>query len=83
MIIRNRDGDMIADIPLRDNRNASEISPDIHPRYRDGEGELYAVQIGPPPQHGNFLVEIWDHEGEILDSMEFRFNCYTDDGNLP
>ena len=82
VVVRNRDGDLVADVPIRDNRDMSDLEPDIDPSLGE-DGELYAVQLGPPPQHGNFDLEVVDPEGEVVQTVGTRFNCYEPDGELP
>ncbi|SFC00365.1 hypothetical protein SAMN05444422_103447 [Halobiforma haloterrestris] len=82
VVVRNRDGDLVADVPIRDNREMSALEPDIDPAF-DEDGELYAVRLGAPPQHGDFDLEVVDPEGEIVQSVHTRFNCYDPDGELP
>ena len=80
-VVRNRDGDLVADVPLDDNRMMSRLDPADHPKFDDGE--LYAVPLGPPPQHAALSVEIVDADGTVRDEGSVRFNCYDYDGDLP
>lgn len=80
--VRNRDGDLLASVPLDDNRSMSDLDPSDHDKLR-GEGELYAVPLGARPQHGVVTVSITDPDGETLESVDLRFNCYDPDGELP
>ena len=82
VVVRNRDGDLAADVPIMDNREMSDLEPDIKP-YFDESGELYAVPLGPPPQHGVFDLEVVDPDGEVVQTVHYRFNCYDSDGKLP
>lgn len=81
LVVRNRDGGMVADIPLRDNRYMSETDPAFPSSIPDGE--LYAVPLGPPPQHGEYSVELVDADGTVVSNATTRFNCYAWDGELP
>lgn len=83
IVVRNRDGDLVADVPLRENRDMSDLEPDIDPTFGDTGGELYAVQLGQPPQHAALDVQIVDSNGTAVDSASYRFNCYRPDGELP
>lgn len=81
IVVRNRDNDLVADIPLESNRYMSETDPNFPTSMPDGE--LYAVPLGPPPQHGDVTVELVDAEGTVTSVSETRFNCYATDGDLP
>lgn len=83
IVIRNRDGDLVADVPLRDNREMSDLEPSVKPFFDRDDAELYAVPLGPPPQHGRFTVEIVDDTDTPVSSGSYRFNCYDADGELP
>lgn len=80
--VRNRDGDLVASVPLDDNRNMSDLDPSDYDKLRE-EGELYTVPLGPRPQHGVVTVSVVDPDGEPIDSADLRFNCYDPDGELP
>lgn len=81
VVVRNRDGDLLADVPIEDNRDMSALEPDIDPYFDDGE--LYAVPLGPPPQHGVFELQAVDPDGEVVQTMRYQFNCYASNGELP
>lgn len=83
IVVRNRDQDLIADIPLRDNRGMSSLDPDDYPILSSSDGELYAVTLGPPPYHADLTIEVHDPDGETYHTTEYRVNCYTPDGDLP
>lgn len=83
VVVRDRDGELVADIPLRSNRRMSDLDTDVDPKFGGSNGELYAVPLGPPPQHGKFTVSIVDESGAALSTMEYRFNCYAANGDLP
>lgn len=80
--VRNADEDLLASVPLDDNRSMSDLDPSDHDKLRE-EGELYTVPLGTRPQHGVFTVSIVDSGGEALESVGLRFNCYDPDGELP
>lgn len=82
IVVRTRDGDRLADVPLRDNRDMSDLDPADHPAIR-ADGELYAVPLGPPPQHGFVDVGVVGADGTVADAASYRFNCYSPDGDLP
>ncbi|WP_200840270.1 hypothetical protein [Halorubrum sp. JWXQ-INN 858] len=83
VVVRDRDGGLVADVPLRDNRDMSDLDTDVDPKFSGSDGELYAVPLGPPPQHGDVTVSVVDENGTALSTAEYRFNCYDADGNLP
>ena len=80
--VRNRDGDLLADVPIVDNRDMSDLEPDVDPAFSD-DGELYAVVLGPPPQHGVVDVAVVDSDGEVVQSASHEYNCYRPDEGLP
>ena len=80
--VRDRDGDLLADVPVNDNRNMSDLEPDVDPAFSD-DGELYAVVLGPPPQHGVVDVAVVDSDGEAVQSASYEYNCYRPDDGLP
>mgnify|MGYP005855763807 CR=1 FL=1 len=77
IVVRNRDQDLIADIPLRDNRGMSSLDPDDYPNLPRSDGELYAVRLGQPPHHTDLTIEVHDPDGGIHHSTEYRHNCYS------
>lgn len=83
IVVRDRDGGLIADVPLRDNRNMSDLTVDVDPKFSGSDGALYAVPLGSPPQHGNITVSVVDEHGTAQSTAEYRFNCYDADGELP
>jgi len=83
VVVRDRDGELVADVPLRSNRRMSDLDTDVDPTFGGSNGELYAVPLGPPPQHGEFTVSVVDENGTARSTMEYRFNCYDADGDLP
>lgn len=80
--VRDRDGDLLADVPINDNRDMSDLEPDVDPAFRD-DGELYAVVLGPPPQHGVVDVDVVGPDGEVVQSASYEYNCYRPDDGLP
>ena len=82
IVIQDRNEDIVADIPLRGNRDSSDVDPDIS-REITVDGELYTFLIGRPPQHGVLDFQVINPEGDVLDSAKFRFNCYSSDGEIP
>lgn len=80
--VRDVDGDLLESVPLRDNRDMSELDPADEPKF-DDDGELYAVPLGPRPQHAILSIEVVDADGEVLETVDHRFNCYDPDGELP
>ena len=82
VVVRNRDGDLVADVPIADNRDMSDLDTDVDSYFR-GDGELYAVPLGPPPQHAVFDLEVLDPDGEVVQTVHIEFNCYAADGELP
>ncbi|AXR78092.1 hypothetical protein [Natrarchaeobaculum sulfurireducens] len=80
--VRDRDGDLLADVPITDNRNMSDLEPDIDSALGD-DGELYAVVLGPPAQHGVVDVAVIDSDDEIVQSVSYEYNCYRPDDGLP
>lgn len=83
IVVRDRDGNLVADVPLRDNRNMSSLDPSVKPSFDRGDAALYAVPLGPPPQHGTVTVDVLDDAETPVSSVEYRFNCYDADGDLP
>lgn len=81
--VRDRDGGLVASIPLMNNRAMNRLDPEDYPVLGSEEGELYAVPLGPPPVHGDFQVSLVDAAGETVAVAEIRFNCYSSDGSLP
>lgn len=81
--VRNRDGELVTSIPLADNRDMNQLSPDDFPVLASEEGELYGVPLGPPPVHGEFTAFLVSPEGDTIATATTRFNCYSDDGSLP
>jgi hypothetical protein len=81
--VRDRDGDLIAAVPLDDNREMSRLSAEEHPVVSADGGELYAVPLGPPPVHGDLVVSLVTPDGGRIARAELRFNCYAYDGDLP
>jgi hypothetical protein len=82
--IRIEDGseDLVASIPLMDNRNMSGLDPSDFSVFTSATGELYAEPLGPPPVHGAYTVSLVSSAGERLASARKRFNCYAEDGTL-
>jgi len=83
IVVRDRDGEFVVDIPLRSNRGMSDLDTDVDPKFGGSNGEPYAVPLGPPPQHGEFTVSVVDENETARSTMEYRFNCYDADGDLP
>lgn len=83
--IRIEDGseDLVASIPLVDNREMSSLDPSDVSVFTSATGELYAVPLGPPPVHGAYTVSLVSSDGEQLASAGKGFNCYAEDGALP
>lgn len=81
--IRDPDDDLIASIPLLDNRDMSSLDSGDYSVFGSEEGELYAVPLGPPPVHGEFTVSIVNPQNSQITSARIRFNCYAYDGGLP
>jgi hypothetical protein len=81
--IRNSDDDLVASVPLVDNRGMSDLDPDEYSVFGSRGGELYAVPLGHPPVHGTYAVSLVSTGGEQLATARLRFNCYTEDGTLP
>lgn len=81
VVVRNRDGDIVADVPIRDNRDMSDL--EVDGSFGSKGGELYAVPLGPPPQHAVLRAESVGSDGNVTDSMTVQFNCYRSDGKLP
>lgn len=86
-VVRDREGDVLADVPLRNDRDVSRLADELHSLDEslldDGDGERYAVILGPPPQHGVVEVHVVAPDGEVLDGLAFECNCYADEGHLP
>jgi len=83
IVVRNRDQDLVADIPLRDNRGMSSLDPDDYPNLPRSDGELYAVTLGPPPHHADLTIEVHNPDGGVHHTTEYRHNCYSPEGELP
>lgn len=83
VLVRDRDGDLVASVPLDENRDMSGLDPDDFGRFSAATGELYAVPLGPRPQHAVLTVSVVGPNGDRLDTIEHRFNCYDPDGSLP
>jgi hypothetical protein len=81
--VRDSDGDLVASVPLMDNRDMTRLDPADHPFFEGAGGELYAVPLGPPPVHGEYTVSLVGPEGTRRSTLSIRFNCYADDGRLP
>jgi hypothetical protein len=81
--IRNGADDLIASVPLMDNREMSGLDPEDYPVFGSDSGELYAVTLGPPPVHGEYTVSLISADGERIATARARFNCYAEDGTLP
>jgi hypothetical protein len=81
--VRDRDGELVATIPLDTNREMSRLDPEEYPVFNSEDGELYAVPLGSPPQHGEFEVSLVDPAGEPVETGEIQFNCYSYDGDMP
>ncbi|WP_128478661.1 hypothetical protein [Halorussus pelagicus] len=81
--VEDADGSLVASVPLDENRDMSELDPEDHNIFASNTGELYAIPLGPPPQHGRFTVAAVGPDGDRLNSIEFQFNCYSPDGSLP
>ena len=60
----------------------SYLEPAIDPSF-DEDGELYAVPLGPPPQHAVFDLEVLDPDGDVIQTVHLEFNCYDANGELP
>jgi hypothetical protein len=82
---RIRDGadELIASVPLMDNREMSSLDPEDDPVFGSDSGELYAVPLGPPPVHGEYTVSVVGPDGEPLATARTRINCYAENGELP
>lgn len=83
IVVRDRDGELVASIPLADNRDMNRLTPDDFPILASEDGELYAAPLGPPPVHGEFTISVVTASGEPIATETIRFNCYSDDGSLP
>lgn len=81
--IRDADGTLVGSIPLANNRELSSLDPDEYGVFASGDGELYAVPLGPPPVHGEYTVSLVDPNDERIATARVRFNCYAQDGDLP
>jgi len=81
--IRNTDDGLIASVPLMDNRDMSSLDPEDYSVFGPGDGELFAVPLGPPPVHGEYIVSVSNVDGERIEAERTRFNCYAEDGALP
>lgn len=49
IVVRERDGDLVADVPLWSNRRMSGLETDVDTKFGGSNGELYVVSLGPPP----------------------------------
>ena len=83
IVVRDRDGELVVSIPLDTNRGMSRLDPADFPVFSSEGGELYAVPLGSPPQHGSFEVSLVDPVGDPLETGEIQFNCYSYDGDIP
>jgi hypothetical protein len=83
LVVRNRDGELVASIPLDSNRDMSRLSHEDYAFFGPDDGELYAVLLGQPPVHGEYTVTLLDSDDETLESVQTRFNCYDWDGSIP
>ena len=81
--VRDRDGELVASIPLDDNRDMNRLDPADFPVLSSEDGELYAIPLGAPPQHGEFEVSLVDPAGEPVETGEIHFSCYSYDGAIP
>jgi hypothetical protein len=81
--VRDSDDDLVASVPLMDNRDMTRLDPADYPFFEGEGGELYAVPLGPPPVHGEYTVALVGPEGTRRSTLSIRFNCYADDGSLP
>jgi hypothetical protein len=81
--VRNRDGELVASIPLAANRDMNRLTQDDFPVLNSAEGELYGVPLGPPPVHGEFTASLVSPEEDTIATATTRFNCYSDNGSLP
>lgn len=81
ILVRNREDTLVAEIPLLENRGMNRLDPEDYPAFSN-DGELYAVTLGPPPQHGNLTVELVDENSDVIQSVTQQFNCYSQDGEL-
>jgi hypothetical protein len=83
LVVRNRDDELVASIPLDSNREMSRLSHEDYNFLGPDDGELYAVLLGQPPVHGEYTVSLLDSDEQRLESVEMRFNCYDWDGSIP
>jgi hypothetical protein len=81
--IRDSDGDLVASVPLVNNREMSSLDPEDYSVFGSSSGELYAVPLGRPPVHGEYTISLTDPDSEQIASASVRFNCYTEGGTLP
>ncbi|SFL56212.1 hypothetical protein SAMN04487950_4225 [Halogranum rubrum] len=81
--VRDTDDNLLASIPLLSNRGMSSLDPDDYSVFSSDSGELYAVQLGPPPVHGEYTVSLVDPDDEPTATVTLRFNCYTNSEELP
>lgn len=83
IVVRDRDGELIASIPLADNRDMNRLTSDDFPILGSADGELYGIPLGPPPVHNEFTTSIITPGGGAVATETIRFNCYSNDGSLP
>lgn len=81
--VRDSDDDLVASVPLMDNRDMTRLDPAEYPFFSREGGELYAVLLGRPPVHGEYTVSLVGPEGTRRSTLSLRFNCYGDDERLP
>ena len=81
--IRDSDDNLVTSIPLMDNRGMSSLDPEDYSVFGSSSGELYAIPLGPPPIHGEYIVSLISPDADRLATARLRFNCYAEDGTLP
>ncbi|WP_435345048.1 hypothetical protein [Haloarchaeobius sp. HRN-SO-5] len=81
--IRDSDDNLVASVPLFNNRGMSSLDPEDYAVFASSGGELYAVPLGPPPVHGEYTVSLIGSDAAQIATASLRFNCYAGDGTLP
>jgi hypothetical protein len=81
--VRDSDNNLVASVPLLNNRAMSRLDPADYAVFGSDSGELYAVPLGHPPVHGEYTVSLVNPETDRIETASLRFNCYADDGTLP